>query len=153
LGPRTHGSAQVPAGGCLGQALRELAKGGPIPADPDLAERLGLESYVRSSQVEPMRAVFTKWAACMKQAGFDYADPRKANNDPAFRTERASKREIATAVADVRCKREVHMVDAWATVETAYQQRQVAQHKEQLEILADALQTQTRNAARITAGA
>jgi hypothetical protein len=148
-GPGTYKGRRVPAGGCLGQALRELGRGGPVPADPGLAERLGLESYVRTSQSGPMRPVFSQWSACMGQAGFDYANPRKANNDPAWRTPRPSTREVATAVADARCKRQVHLVDRWATVETAYQQQQVAQHAEQLEILAKALATRVRNAARV----
>jgi hypothetical protein len=148
-GPRTYRGRRVPAGGCLGQALRQLGRGGPVPADPGLAERLSLESYVRTSESSPMRPVFARWSACMRQAGFRYANPRQANNDPAWHTPRPSTRELATAVADARCKRQVHLVDLWATVETAYQQGQVAQHAEQLEILAKALGTRVSNAARV----
>lgn len=148
-GPRTYRGRRVPAGGCLRQALRQLGRGGPIPAEPGLAERLDLESYVRTSESGPMRPVFARWSICMGRAGFNYATPREANNDPAWRTPRPSTRELATAVADARCKREVHLVDLWATVETAYQQHQVAQHAEQLEILARALATRVRNAARV----
>jgi hypothetical protein len=151
-GSRIHRGRRVPAGGCLGWALRELGRGGPVPADPGLAERLGLESYVRTSEAGPMLPVFSHWSACMRRAGFDYASPRKANNDPAWRTRRPSTREVATAVADARCKREVRLVDFWATAETAYQQHQVARHAEQLEILARALATRVRNAERLANG-
>lgn len=149
-GPGSYRGRRVPAGGCLGQALRTLRRGGPVPADAGLAERLALESYVRTSEAGPMLAVFARWSACMHRAGFDYPDPRAANNDPAFRTRRPSGRERATAVADARCKREVDLVDHWATVETAYQRQQVAQHRAQLEVLARALQTRVRNAGRVT---
>jgi hypothetical protein len=148
-GPRTYRGRRVPAGGCLGQALRQLGRGGPVPADPGLAERLGLESYVRTSESGPMWPVFARWSACMGRAGFHYATPRQANNDPAWRTPRPSTRELATAVADARCKRQVQLVDLWATVETAYQQHQVAQHADQLEVLARALATRVSNAARV----
>ena len=148
-GRRTYKGRAVPAGGCLGRALRELGSGGPVPPDLGLAERLDLESYVDTSESGPMRPVFARWSTCMGRAGFIYADPREANNDPAWRTSRPSNREIATAVADVRCTREVHLVDLWATVETAYQQHQVAQHAQQLEILAKALATRVRNATRV----
>ena len=85
----------------------------------------------------------------MGRAGFHYATPRQANNDPAWRTPRPSTRERATAVADARCKRQVQLVDLWATVETAYQQHQVAQPADQLEVLTRTLATRVSNAARV----
>jgi hypothetical protein len=152
-GPPSYRGHRVPAGGCLGHALRTLNKGGPVPADPGLAERLALESYVRTSEAGPMLAVFASWSTCMRRAGFDYPDPRRANNDPAFRTRRPTSREVATAVTDARCKREVDLVDRWATVETAYQRQQVARYGPELEVLARALQTRVRNASRVTGSA
>jgi hypothetical protein len=149
-GPRTYRGRRVPAGGCLGQALRQLGRGGPVPTDPGLAKRLSLESYVRTSESGPMRPVFARWSACMGRVGFHYATPRQANNDPAWRTPRPSTRERATAIADARCKRQVQLVDLWATIETTYQQHQLAQHAEQLEILAKAMATRISNAARVT---
>ena len=85
----------------------------------------------------------------MRQAGFDYADPMKANNDPAFQTPAPTEREIATAVADVQCKARTGLVDVWASVETAYQQRALDEHAEELTVIHRWLSIQTANARRI----
>lgn len=143
----------LPAGGCLGEARRKLAEGGPTPADPSLVDRLSLESYTRSEQDSRTRRVFGAWSGCMRRAGYDYVDPMKANDDPAFRTARPSAREIAIATADVRCKRETNVVGTWATVETAYQQRAIDRHAEQLQAAKALLEAEVRTATRIVAGA
>jgi hypothetical protein len=50
----------------------------------------------------------------MRRAGFAYRDPMQADDDPAFRTDRPSRREVAVALADVGCKQSVGLVAVWA---------------------------------------
>ncbi len=91
----------------------------------------------------------------MKRSGYDYSSPREANADPAFvdgRKHRVTKRELATAVADVRCKKETNLVNVWAGVETAYQKLAVAQNKAALTSVRRAVETQLKNAAGVRPG-
>jgi hypothetical protein len=88
----------------------------------------------------------------MRQAGFSYPDPMTANNDPAFATEQPTGNEIRTAVTDVRCKRTVGVVEVWAAVETAYQRHTVEAHRDQLELIRQAIQIQLANAREVLAG-
>jgi hypothetical protein len=141
--------AGLPEGGCLAEARRRLAEGGPTPPDPELVDKLKSDSYARSQQDSRMRRAITAWSACMRRAGYDYADPMKANDDPAFQSERPSAAEIAVATADVRCKREVNLVGIWATVESAYQQRFIDRNPEQLQVFKALMEAQVRNAARV----
>jgi hypothetical protein len=87
----------------------------------------------------------------MRRAGLGYADPMQANDDPAFHTPRPSRREIAVATTDVRCKQAVGLVEVWAVVEAAYQRRALDRHATQLRILKRWLDTRRRSAARVTA--
>lgn len=88
----------------------------------------------------------------MGRSGFGYVDPMEANRDPVFRTEQPSEQEIATATADVRCKKEVNLVNIWARTETAYQRRALEDHADQLEIIRKWLEKEMENSAQITTG-
>lgn len=150
-GPKVHNGTAVPEGGCMGEAKRRLEEGiGPV-AQPDLAEQLLRDSYARSQEDARVVQAFARWSECMSRAGWDYADPHQAINDPAWQGDRAGDREIATALADVRCKKEVDLTRTWATVETAYLQQAVQRHAEVLQEIAQALKTRLDNAARIVA--
>ena len=151
-GPATAVSRPVPEGGCYGEAERALDRGAPTARDPNLGQLLGLESFARSKRHPRVRAVFDSWSECMRRAGFSYGDPMEANDDPAFRTERPSRAEIAVAVADVDCKREVGLAGVWASVEAAYQERALGRHADELEVVRRLLDVRRRNATRIVAG-
>ncbi|MFE3907471.1 hypothetical protein ACFXPY_46530 [Streptomyces sp. NPDC059153] len=66
-----------------------------------------------------------RWSACMKAAGFDYTTPwaaaRKwgAKGDP-------TKREIATAVSDVRCKKKTGIVAIWFSTEKRLEEKEIS---------------------------
>jgi hypothetical protein len=147
---------RVPEGGCEGEADRTLAAGIPGPRpDHTIIGRLGVATLERSERDSRVRAVFARWSGCMKRSGYDYSSPREANGDPAFvdgRKHRVTKHELATAVADVRCKKETNLVNVWAGVETAYQKLAVAQHKAALTSVRRAVETQLKNAAGVRPG-
>src|SRR5205823_14551075 len=55
--------------------------------------RSRLRAYLLSRQDSRVRAVFSAWSSCMREAGFSYADPMAANDDPAFATEQPRSEE------------------------------------------------------------
>jgi hypothetical protein len=140
------------ADGCLDWATRRLNQGAPDLPIPRLADTLGLRTYQLSKNDSRVQAVFSAWSICMRQAGYSYPDPTAANNNPAFATEQPTGDEIGVAVADVRCKRKVGVVEVWAAVETAYQRQAVDVHQDQLELIRQAIQVRLANAQAILAG-
>jgi hypothetical protein len=143
-----HGGRPVPRGGCSAEARRVLNHGTTAPPDPALADRLDLEAH-RAMRIDGKALrVFGEWRGCMRRAGHTYADPFAANNDPRFRTARPSRREIAVAVADVRCKRAVNLVPVLTAVEAEHQERLVAANRSALAGIRAVNQVVARNAAR-----
>lgn len=151
-GQSSYGGQQVPDGGCIGEARRTIERGAPAVADPQLGTELSHDSWLRSQQDSRVRAAVGRWSACMKRAGFEYADPLKANDDPLFVSPEPSTKEIAVAVVDVGCKRESDVVKTWATVEAPYQKRALNRNAEALEIIRRNYDARERNAARLLAG-
>jgi hypothetical protein len=64
-------------------------------------------------------AVDAAWSRCMAQRGYHYTSPQQPadHNWPS----RPTKKEAATAVADVACKQQTNLTNTWLTVEAAYQ--------------------------------
>lgn len=150
-GQRSYAGQQVPEGGCVGEARRELTEGVAMPRDQWMGDRLSLESTDRARRDSRVRKVFADWSACMKRSGHDYADPMKSNDDPEFATEQPSPREIAVAVADVRCKEETNLVNVQATVHIAYQKRLLEHNAEALAEVKQYLANSERKAAAVLA--
>jgi hypothetical protein len=80
------------------------------------------------------------WSGCVRLP--DDADPHTQATDD----------EIGVAVADVRCKRMVGVVEVWVAVETAYQRQAVDVHQDQLELIRQAIQVRLANAQAVLAG-
>jgi hypothetical protein len=137
---------------CLARATRHLDHGVAEPAEPHLAQALGMRAFRLSRQDIRVQAVFGSWRRCMQRAGWDYPDPMAANNDPFFATDEPTEREIATAIADVRCKRAVGVVAVWSTMEAAYQQRAVDENRDQLEVARRAVHVRIANARAVLNG-
>jgi hypothetical protein len=152
-GERSHAGLPVPEGGCIGESRRELSEGTDQAVEMDLGERLAVDTWHLSKNDSRVRTAFGAWSACMTKAGYDYADPFSANDDPAFQTPEPSAHEIEVATADVRCKQEADLVTIWGTVETAYQQRTIAQHAEPLAAVRRNLEITETNAATALAAA
>ncbi|MFG1943889.1 hypothetical protein [Nonomuraea sp. NPDC048826] len=129
-----HGTGRgdgAPRGGCEAEAHDRLV---PAPAGEAMRRVTDLKgwSWERSLTDSRTVAVFAAWSSCMARLGHDYPTPRAANNDVAFRTVEPTAQEIATAVADVRCKRQTDVVRTWAAVEAAYQKQAIAEHRQEL---------------------
>ena len=137
---------------CLDWARRRLNQGVPDLAQPRLAQMLALRTHLLSREDSRVRAVFGAWSRCMRDLGFSYPDPMAANNDSAFATEEPTEDEMRVAVADVRCKRTVGVVEVWSAVESAYQRRAIDAHHDQLELIRQAIQVRLANAHAVLAG-
>ncbi|WP_369197819.1 hypothetical protein [Streptomyces djakartensis] len=89
----------------------------------------------------------------MKQRGYAYDEPWQAINDKAFRGPEAGPREIATAVADVACKKVTNVVGVWYTVDAAYQRQMLASiGKQRLEMIGKRKRGQLAAAERVLVG-
>jgi hypothetical protein len=137
---------------CVDWARHRLNQGAPDLPEPQLAQMLALRAHLLSREDRRVQAVFSAWSRCMRQTGFSYPDPMAANNDPAFATEQPTETEIRAAVADVRCKRKVGVVEVWSAVETAYQRQAVDARHDRLELIRQALQIELANALAVLAG-
>lgn len=74
---------QVPKGGCLGDARRQLFGNMNIwTARGQRMQAIVNEAAHRAEDDPRVRAVFQKWSSCMQESGYHYTDPWEANNDP-----------------------------------------------------------------------
>ncbi len=144
-------AASVPAGGCVGQARREAASAGLGTVEgrtAPLVSQLQLESFDRTQSDPRVLAVFAKWSACMRAAGYAYSTPFK----PAFSMSAAPTRaEIQTAVTDVTCKMKTNLLGVTYAVQSDYENdlidkdaQQLAQIKTEIRQQASALVTLER---------
>ncbi|MFJ4095617.1 hypothetical protein ACIPYS_28850 [Kitasatospora sp. NPDC089913] len=114
---------QLPSGGCIADAQRQLAARGGTGRDADVAVGVNYEGFERSRQDPRVLAVFRDWSRCMAERGYSYGTPADALKDPRWgATTTPSAEEVATATADVECKERVNVVGVWFTVESAYEQ-------------------------------
>jgi hypothetical protein len=151
-GPDSYAGQRVPEGGCSGESYRKLADGAPDVEDERLGDNLAGTASQRAEADSRVQTVFAEWSACMKRSGHDYASPAKAVNDPSFVTDEPTPKEIAVAIADVRCKAEVDLVNVRTSVDVAYQKIELERHAEALEKIRLLLETRQRNAARVLVG-
>ncbi|MER5557349.1 hypothetical protein ABT071_01855 [Streptomyces sp. NPDC002506] len=117
--------AAVPAGadgavvrGCSDEAGVTV----PAPTQAEVVEAIARDSYARSARTPDVTAVFARWSACMKAKGYSYAQPMDVNDDPRFHDRDGVRdAEIATATADVACRRRIPVAKVWFEAESALQ--------------------------------
>jgi hypothetical protein len=145
----TYNGLQIPEAGCHGAAERTLDEGAEPVADPMFGQALVNRASNLAEQDSRVVAAFDAWSECMARSGYDYDDPWEANDDPAFDGPEANQHEISVATADVACKEEVDLVDTWAAVEMAYQERLIEENSVALAALLESLEVRRRNAAEV----
>ncbi|MFE5946816.1 hypothetical protein [Streptomyces sp. NPDC056480] len=133
------------AKGCGAAAFPVIEKGVKRDSDVVIHDLTG-DSWHRSEEDARVQAVFRRWSACMKEAGFKYSSPVESNNDRRWQQKTITDVEISTAKADVLCKQKTNLAGIWLAVETAYQKRQIEQHAEALRIRRAAWDIRIRNA-------
>ncbi|MFI9149257.1 hypothetical protein [Streptomyces sp. NPDC053367] len=139
---------KVPEGGCMTQADRSLGPAAPAGTDPGLPQQLSFRAFDLSRADSRVRAAIRAWSACMARGGHDYADPLAPLADPAL-TGRTDRQAIATATADIRCKRRTNLVGVWFTVESAYQKRLIDRNTGELDAVRAANKARLRAAGGI----
>lgn len=95
----------------------------------------------------------------MKDAGFDYSDPVSAyldnrwsqSPDPRKMVHTAD--EVATAAADLRCKRSTNLVGTAIAVQAAYDERYITANKDALTTFRNNLTDRLHRAAEIISSA
>lgn len=136
-GGQDYNGQKVPKGGCIGEAKAKLGYSADQEPSkdgaPPIADKVNTDSWAKSYEDARVKAVFAKWSACMKEKGYTYADPMKANNDPQWeRNALATTKEKQVASADVACKGKYNVVGTWYAVDVAYQEQMIEQNAEAL---------------------
>ncbi|MFE7811037.1 hypothetical protein ACFU5P_03445 [Streptomyces sp. NPDC057433] len=120
--------AELSEGGCGGEAYRRIY--GSMEPVSTLAMDLSNQAYAKAQQAEPVRNVFRSWSACMADSGYTYDEPMDAPNDPAFGAPTAGPEEVATALADLKCRDTYQVAEVWFEEESALQ-RQLGEERAQ----------------------
>jgi hypothetical protein len=129
----------LPAGGCSAESadlFPDVASPqGPGTAPGQIVATIKSDSFAASAADPRVTRVFAAWNSCMRGHGYHLsANPLEA---PAgLRTvhdARPDRAEIAQAVTDVACKQRTGLVQVWFAVESAYQVRDIARHRAELE--------------------
>lgn len=155
-GERTYQGIEIPNDGCQAQARRDLDQG-QAPPDLNFVERLEVEANRRAENDPRLRNGFAQWSQCMQRAGFNYRDPWSANDDPTIRdssdttNQNPSARQIATAIADARCKQQTNLVGLWMTLESHYQQHLLNDQRRRLDAIRAATDRETKHVNEILA--
>ncbi|MGW8491312.1 hypothetical protein [Streptomyces sp. NPDC055886] len=126
-GGQTVNGLKVPEHGCFGEANKAVTGSvEKLADDSEIAVDANIDSVFKAAEDSRVTAVFQQWSACMKEEGFTYATPLEPLNDPQWDGNvTASQKEIAVAVADVRCKKQYNVVGVWNAVDVAYQKRYI----------------------------
>ncbi|GAA3754510.1 hypothetical protein [Salinactinospora qingdaonensis] len=132
--------------GCWDQAREQLHADVVDPGEPSLYE-FESEAFEAATQTGEVTAVFDEWSACMREEGFDYADPLSAVGDSVWtRADQASQREVAAATADVACKDRTDLVQVWSKVESRLQEEAIEEHPARFAAFAEAKEAQIQAA-------
>ncbi|MFF7867961.1 hypothetical protein ACFZCT_16100 [Streptomyces qaidamensis] len=117
-------------GGCIGWSKDRL---GVKEADPVVVAQLAGDSLTQSMKDDKVIKATAAWSSCMAGKGHaGLADPYKAMDQGVTTDGEPTKESIALAVDDIDCKEQTDLVKIWFGVESAIQNRQIADHQSQL---------------------
>ncbi|WP_409471732.1 hypothetical protein [Streptomyces sp. HC307] len=139
-GPSSVNGKDVPEGGCLGETRRKVGLGDTTRLDATF-NKVNLQASQQASNDPRVSSLNKRWADCMKESGYHYADPLAAAGDPAWTEGEGGDgsqdsdsagtpkpREITVASTDVRCKQRVDYVRVRSGVEAEYQNKLIEQN-------------------------
>ncbi|MCX4983084.1 hypothetical protein [Streptomyces sp. NBC_00572] len=123
---KQFGGLPVPQGGCRGRAYKALGAP-PQGMDSMALDTLRYESWDQARNSRIVLDAVARWSTCMSKAGYAYKTPEEAVADTAWRREGTAPTaaEITAATTDIRCKRDVMLVEKWHSVEVENQKRLV----------------------------
>ncbi|MBB5788242.1 hypothetical protein [Jiangella mangrovi] len=136
--------------GCLSEAAAvSSAAGSASVSGAELVSEVQASAWHAAMADPRVVDAFAAWSSCLAAAGFDYAAPMEANDDPRWWTsEVAGPLEIETAVADVACKQSTGLIPVWSAVEAEHQETLIAAHQAELDAYRVVLDEQVAEAAR-----
>lgn len=146
-------SGVTPSKECAAEAKLTLGKDAPSPDDFALAFRLRDEAEARVQKDHRYVDMLEQWRACMRRAGFRYATPGAAAEDPKWQTQSPSTAELATAAADVRCKQETNYLGLTVALRVAYEQQLMEGNAEALQRLKVYYEERSRRVLAVLNGA
>ncbi|MGW2683561.1 hypothetical protein ACWC6I_10415 [Streptomyces sp. NPDC001414] len=126
--------ADFPA--CNAEASRRLLRGIDVKRDWLYAVTRAAEIDKAVRRDPRLRAAWDVWSRCMAEQGLTrYPDPVAAYTDTAWQrgsdgNTRHTRRERATAVADVTCKRRHHTAEIWHAARARRQAADIARHRD-----------------------
>jgi hypothetical protein len=129
----TYAGKTVPANGCRGKAVADLGAKFREGAGASVARDISVAAYRQSEKDSRVVAAVRKWSACMKGKGLSYSSPTAAASSFSLKSANPSGKERTTAVADISCKRETHLLDIWFTAESGIQKAMIREHRAALE--------------------
>lgn len=134
--------SQVPPGSsnilhtCQSEADQKLPGGSRAQTFGGLSSLPNRGPAVPSNDSRWIAAVL-KWADCMKAAGFpDYRTPHDALADPQWYQKQGAApttRQIATASADISCKRSTNLVGIGLAIQSAYDHEYIQKNRDALD--------------------
>ncbi|MFG2480165.1 hypothetical protein [Streptomyces fagopyri] len=145
--------ADLPA--CSTRASRRLMRGIDLKRDWLYASTRVTEVRRAVERDPRLRAAWDAWSRCVADQGFPrYRDPVAAFTDRAWRrggdgNTRHTRRERATAVADVTCKRRHRTAELWHAVQAREQAADITRHHDRYTAGLQALRTYRANIAEV----
>ncbi|WP_369222901.1 hypothetical protein AB5J52_17235 [Streptomyces sp. R39] len=137
--------ADFPA--CNAEASRRLMRGIDVKRDWLYARTRAIEVDKAVKRDPRLRSAWDVWSRCVAEQGFTrYPDPVAAYSDPAWQrgsdgNTRHTRRERATAVADVTCKRRHHTAEIWHAAQARQQAVDITRHRDRYAAGLQALRT------------
>ena len=125
-----YNGKKLKTGGCIGWSKAQL---GVKDADPTFVAQLAGDSLVQSMKDDKVIKAIAAWSSCMDGKGHTgLADPYKAMDQGVTNDGQPSQESIALAVDDIDCKKQTDLVKIWFGVESAIQDKQIADNRSQL---------------------
>ncbi len=125
-----YNGKKLKTGGCIGWSKDQL---GVKEADPTFVAQLAGDSLTQSMKDGEVITAIAAWSSCMDGKGHKgLADPYKAMDEGVTSDGKPSQESIALAVDDVDCKKQTDLVKTWFGVESAIQNKQIADNRSQL---------------------
>ncbi|MGP3936841.1 hypothetical protein [Nonomuraea sp. KM88] len=124
-------------GGCVKEAL-DYVNRFALTEDRAFVHRLGTQTFDSAWTRPAAERAVEQWSSCMAMAGFAYKGPGEAGiisrwGGPASKP---TPQEIATATADVTCKKATNLVPILVRVESKLQEQVLRQEKEKFAAIA-----------------
>jgi hypothetical protein len=132
---QAYNGAQIPAGGCTGEASAKLGFTEAFGTGTTLADEIDLAAFSQAQADSRVTDVFKRWSACMRDRGYTFDTPFDPAGKADLQAPVPSRSETETALADVQCKKETNLVGVFHGVEVAYAQAAIDKNAEALDQL------------------